>query len=156
MGSNKEKDGYGSGIIRIINICFEHILLHCHLLQDHRAGKIRTESGLWIPATYKTNRYSEWKEKTKIDDQVNHDGEDEADQKKPLKRQPHTHWARHNMKLDLKQRYGSRDKEMKHTQQIAKERLRKDKIKNIQLANKNKRDRNRKTHQKNVRRKGRN
>lgn len=36
--------------------------------QDSKAKKIRTESGVWIPATYKTNRYNMWKEKSKIDE----------------------------------------------------------------------------------------
>lgn len=39
-------------------------------VQDPRAGKIRTESGIWIPKTYKTGRYDEWKEKNKIEDRV--------------------------------------------------------------------------------------
>lgn len=39
-------------------------------VQDPRAGKIRTESGIWIPASYKTGRYADWKEKTKIEDIV--------------------------------------------------------------------------------------
>lgn len=39
-------------------------------VQDPRSGKIRTESGIWIPATYKTGRYADWKEKNKIEDQV--------------------------------------------------------------------------------------
>lgn len=32
-----------------------------------KAGKIKTESGAWIPATYKGNRYAQWKEKNKTD-----------------------------------------------------------------------------------------
>lgn len=39
-------------------------------VENPRAGKIRTESGIWIPATYKTGRYSEWKEKTKTEDML--------------------------------------------------------------------------------------
>lgn len=35
---------------------------------DKRAGKIKTESGVWIPATYKSNRYAQWKEKYKTSD----------------------------------------------------------------------------------------
>lgn len=46
-------------------------------VQDPRAGKIRTESGIWIPATYKTGRYADWKEKTKIEEQVNKEFEDD-------------------------------------------------------------------------------
>lgn len=46
-------------------------------VQDPRAGKIRTESGLWIPKTYNTGRYEQWKEKTKIEEQVHRElGED--------------------------------------------------------------------------------
>lgn len=41
--------------------------------------KIRTESGVWIPATYKTNRYSMWKEKNKI----NEDNEDDSEEESP-------------------------------------------------------------------------
>lgn len=39
-------------------------------VENPRAGKIRTESGIWIPATYKTGRYADWKEKTKTEDMV--------------------------------------------------------------------------------------
>lgn len=39
-------------------------------VENPRNGKIRTESGIWIPATYKTGRYADWKEKTKIEEQV--------------------------------------------------------------------------------------
>lgn len=39
-------------------------------VENPKAGKIRTESGIWIPATYKTGRYTEWKEKTKTEDMV--------------------------------------------------------------------------------------
>lgn len=39
-------------------------------VENPRAGKIRTESGIWIPATYKTGRYNDWKEKTKTEDMV--------------------------------------------------------------------------------------
>lgn len=39
-------------------------------VENPKAGKIRTESGIWIPATYKTGRYADWKEKTKTEDMV--------------------------------------------------------------------------------------
>lgn len=49
--------------------------------QDPKAKKIRTESGVWIPATYKTNRYSMWKEKCKINEDVSeNDSEEESPQ----------------------------------------------------------------------------
>lgn len=50
-------------------------------VQDPRAGKIRTESGIWIPATYKTGRYADWKEKTKIEEQVQKEFEDDENGK---------------------------------------------------------------------------
>lgn len=53
-------------------------------VQDPRAGKIRTESGIWIPATYKTGRYDDWKEKNKIEDQVKREFGDEYAGKKGL------------------------------------------------------------------------
>lgn len=46
---------------------------------DPRAGKIRTESGIWIPKSFKTNRYEDWKEKTKIEDQVHREFEESGE-----------------------------------------------------------------------------
>lgn len=49
--------------------------------QDPKAKKIRTESGVWIPATYKTNRYNMWKEKSKVDENDSEsDNEEESSQ----------------------------------------------------------------------------
>lgn len=45
--------------------------------QDPKAKKIRTESGVWIPATYKTNRYNMWKEKCKINEDASEDDSEE-------------------------------------------------------------------------------
>lgn len=42
-------------------------------VENPKAGKIKTESGIWIPATYKTGRYADWKEKTKTEDMVHHE-----------------------------------------------------------------------------------
>lgn len=35
-------------------------------IQNPRKGKIKTESGAWIPATYKSDRYAQWRDKTKV------------------------------------------------------------------------------------------
>lgn len=40
-------------------------------------GKIRTESGAWISASFKSNRYQQWKDKSKIDSRDNDDDDDE-------------------------------------------------------------------------------
>ncbi|KAJ8919065.1 hypothetical protein NQ315_016972 [Exocentrus adspersus] len=85
---------------------------------DARVGKIKTESGQWIPATYKSNRYAQWKEKTKVE----HDEEDDEEtptQKGPPQNKRYTHWAKHNDKVKLKQKKS----EIKTTDQIVKARL---------------------------------
>jgi DBP10CT (NUC160) domain len=46
--------------------------------------KIKTESGVWIPATYKTGKYKQWKDRSKADDQEDEDGEEAgAQQNRP-------------------------------------------------------------------------
>lgn len=91
-----------------------------------KAGKIRTESGVWIPASYKSNRYAEWKEKSKIQEEDDSEDEKEATQKRRnMSRAPNTHWARHNEKLHNKQRKS----ELKNTDQILKMRKLKEKKK---------------------------
>ncbi|XP_063906529.1 ATP-dependent RNA helicase DDX54 [Zophobas morio] len=95
-------------------------------VQDQRTGKIRTESGVWIPATYKSNRYAQWKEKSKITNES--DDENENTSQSRLQTQPNTHWAKHNKKLKLKQRKS----ELKTTDQILKARKIADKKKNKQ------------------------
>lgn len=59
--------------------------LNYRATQNPKAGKIRTESGVWIPATYKTNRYSAWKEKSKIDEADEDDSEEESPQAQKCK-----------------------------------------------------------------------
>lgn len=86
---------------------------------NSKVGKIKTESGAWIPATYKGNRYTQWKEKTKAT--ANDDDSDDNDERQRHPgnvRQPHTHWAKHNEKLKLK----NRTTELKSNDQILKAR----------------------------------
>ncbi|KZC05284.1 PREDICTED: ATP-dependent RNA helicase DDX54 [Dufourea novaeangliae] len=87
---------------------------------DRKINKIRTESGVWIPASYKTNRYSAWKEKSKVD-AANDDDSDEEEpaQMQKLLTTANTHWARHNKKL--KEKIQS-NKELKRPEQILKAR----------------------------------
>ncbi|XP_011312648.1 ATP-dependent RNA helicase DDX54 [Fopius arisanus] len=93
---------------------------------NSKVGKIRTESGVWIPATYKTNRYDQWKEKSKIDDEVNGTDEEEGENHR-LKTTSSTHWARHNQKL--KNKIGGKG-ELKTLEQVAKLRKIQEKKKN--------------------------
>lgn len=65
-----------------------------------------------------------------------------------------THWKRHNQKMELKKRMQNGDAgEIKAPDQIVRERIRLELIKNREKVNKRSRDGNRKRHMKNVRRK---
>ncbi|XP_067644860.1 ATP-dependent RNA helicase DDX54 [Eurosta solidaginis] len=96
-------------------------------VQDPRSGKIRTESGAWIPASFKTGRYNDWKEKSKIEEQIQREAETDDDGMKPLshkQRYPVGQHARHNAKMVVKQRAGGGENELRHPEQIVKARLR--------------------------------
>jgi hypothetical protein len=41
--------------------------------------KIRDESGAWIPVTYKSKRYAQWKERMKVADNLAGDADDDED-----------------------------------------------------------------------------
>ncbi|XP_043274262.1 ATP-dependent RNA helicase DDX54 [Venturia canescens] len=87
---------------------------------NSKVGKIRTESGAWIPATYKTNRYNQWKEKTKVGE-TNDDDDDEESHShtQKLKTTANTHWARHNQKMKEKVKSNA---ELKRPEQVLKAR----------------------------------
>jgi len=104
------------------------------LLQDKNVARIQTESGQWIPATYKTGRYKEWQERNKTDADEEEQSEEDEEEKQPEKRtrvvpsscstsldpialilrrhfyfaglisHPCTHWGRHNLKLEMKRK----------------------------------------------------
>ncbi|XP_056633508.1 ATP-dependent RNA helicase DDX54 [Diorhabda sublineata] len=104
-------------------------------VSDTRTGKIKTEAGVWIPATYKSDRYEQWKQKTKADqDGFDDNDEDDISAPKVPMRNPHTHWARHNEKVKMKQRKS----ELKSTDQIVKARLIAEKRKQRQKKGKSK------------------
>lgn len=94
-----------------------------------KAGKIRTEHGVWIAASYKTGRYDKWKDRTKVDDQMSRQQQDsdasDGEEAMPAQNNsyPHTHWGRHNAKLDQKK---MRDLGLKSAEQIVKQRMQKE------------------------------
>lgn len=49
--------------------------------EDNKKRKILTESGVWIPATYKTDRYERWKGKSKVDHNQPASDDSDDDQK---------------------------------------------------------------------------
>ncbi|ENN79304.1 hypothetical protein D910_11123 [Dendroctonus ponderosae] len=84
------------------------------IVGNPRKGKIKTESGAWFPSTYKSDRYAQWKEKTKTganDDDYGDEGSAPQDANGPRR---HTHWAKHNEKEKLKKRFS----DMKSMDQI--------------------------------------
>ncbi|XP_066138738.1 ATP-dependent RNA helicase DDX54 [Euwallacea fornicatus] len=86
-------------------------------VDNPKKGKIKTESGVWIPATYKSNRYAEWKDKTKVAQNVEDcDDDEEISPQNVTAPKRYTHWAKHNDKVKKKQRKS----EMKSMDQILK------------------------------------
>lgn len=119
-------------------------------VQDFRNGKIKTESGAWIPASFKTGRYSDWKEKSKIEEQIYKEVEENGEDvgKNPLsheRRYPVSRHARHNVKMQSKQSMGV-DKDLKTPEQIVKNRLRLEMIKKRNVDNAVSKNERRKKH----------
>jgi ATP-dependent RNA helicase DDX54/DBP10 len=114
-------------------------------VEDPRAGKIRTEHGVWIPASYKTDRYEKWKERTKVEENAEREIESDDDNdnfKQQMKRKDvHTHWGRHNAKVEKKKLI---DHELKNKDQLMKQRVRKEKLKSREAASKMRNDQKRK------------
>ncbi|XP_037901370.1 ATP-dependent RNA helicase DDX54 [Glossina fuscipes] len=118
-------------------------------VQDPRAGKIRTESGAWIPCSFKTGRYNEWKEKSKIEEQLAK--ETASDDDTPFKqlsheqRYPVSRHARHNAKVEAKKQAGvGGSKELRAPEQIVKSRMRLEFIKKRNAENATRKIENRK------------
>merc|ERR1719361_253612 len=47
---------------------------------DNDKKKIKTESGAYISATYKTNRYAKWKERSKMSQQTDANDDDDENE----------------------------------------------------------------------------
>ena len=46
---------------------------------DDSKKKIKTESGVWIPASYKSDRYAKWRERSKLEQQMEAEQDNEED-----------------------------------------------------------------------------
>merc|ERR1719220_313958 len=93
-------------------------------VQDDKK-RIKTESGVYISATYKTNRYAKWKERSKLAQQQ--EAVEEEDQeggrgaKRPNTRLPDSHPAMKKAKMAV--RVGRKNKnEIRRPEQILKTR----------------------------------
>ncbi|XP_053604213.1 ATP-dependent RNA helicase DDX54 [Plodia interpunctella] len=104
-----------------------------HVDPDGGRKMIRTESGGRVPATYKSGRYNEWRKRNAAPQRDDGDDDDDAGhaadagRKKPVS-EFRPHWVKHNERLAKKKAEAS-SKEFKNKQQIVKERLRKEKLK---------------------------
>ncbi|XP_046672425.1 ATP-dependent RNA helicase DDX54 [Homalodisca vitripennis] len=85
---------------------------------NSKVGKIKSESGTWIPATYKSGRYKAWVERSKAGEDSGSDNEDQEDSNTRLKTTPNTRWGRHNLKVQQKAKI-----KLKNTDQILKQRI---------------------------------
>lgn len=52
------------------------LIIICTASQGTNAKKIKTESGVWISASYKSDRYKAWMRKSKVEHQENDDDDD--------------------------------------------------------------------------------
>merc|ERR1712241_1274309 len=92
-------------------------------VQDDKK-RIKTESGVYISATYKTNRYSKWKERSKLAQQQDDDQDQDGggQRKRPSTALPASPPAMKKAKLAVK--VGRKNKnEIRRPEQILKQRV---------------------------------
>ncbi|XP_072939579.1 ATP-dependent RNA helicase DDX54 isoform X2 [Epargyreus clarus] len=98
-----------------------------HVDPDGGRKMIRTESGGRVPASFKSGRYEEWRRRNAQDDADDEPHSNNPNAKKPVS-EFRPHWVKHNERMAKKKSEAS-SKEFRDKQQIVKERLRKDKMK---------------------------
>ncbi|GFY50788.1 ATP-dependent RNA helicase DDX54 [Trichonephila inaurata madagascariensis] len=115
---------------------------------NDKSKKMKTESGVWIPKSYKTDVYKKWKEVNKIRYQQN-DNDEEDNQSEFGKQRPMFGYMRRWTKKVGPQEKSSRPpkRELKNAEEILKGRKRLEKLKNLRLRKKRQ---CKSTHKKNV------
>lgn len=58
-----------------------HKYVSAQSLEKKQVKKIKSESGQWIPITYKSDRYEKWQEKSKLKNSVNEEHDEDEDKK---------------------------------------------------------------------------
>ncbi|CAM1299691.1 DDX54 (predicted), partial [Pycnogonum litorale] len=101
--------------------------------RDTKAKRIKTESGVWIPATYKSDRYKQWKDKQKKDyvDDDNLEGEEsDGDKKRDSKLHRKNNQSRRVRMKDRKSTQNNKPprRELKTNEQILKARNKNEKL----------------------------
>ncbi|CAH2244150.1 jg23456 [Pararge aegeria aegeria] len=98
-----------------------------HVDPDGGRKMIRTESGGRVSASFRSGRYAEWRKRNAVqEDDEPADGPPAASERNVSEFRPR--WMKHNERLSKKKAEASSN-EFRNKQQIVKERLRKDKIK---------------------------
>ncbi|XP_049870083.1 ATP-dependent RNA helicase DDX54 [Pectinophora gossypiella] len=98
-----------------------------HVDPDGGRKMIRTESGGRVPASYRSGKYDEWRKRNAPAEADSDDEPRDNTRKKPVS-EFRPHWVKHNERIDKKKATAS-SKEFRDKQQIVKERLRKEKLK---------------------------
>ncbi|XKL62330.1 hypothetical protein PGB90_002163 [Kerria lacca] len=76
-----------------------------YVAENNKEKMIKSESGQWIPVSYKSDRYKKWQERNKIINEEEND-DDTNDFQKPTSSYSmrlDTHWGKHNLKMYEKQ-----------------------------------------------------
>jgi len=95
---------------------------------DGNKKRIKTESGVWIPASYKSDRYAKWRERSKIaqmqeaQEQEGHDDQESENPRKKFKGMPSSHPAMRKAKLAVPKHKKGPRAELKRPEQVLKQR----------------------------------
>lgn len=95
---------------------------------DGNKKRIKTESGVWIPASYKSDRYAKWRERSKIaqmqeaQEQEGHDDQELDNPRKKFKGMPSSHPAMRKAKLAVPKHKKGPRAELKRPEQVLKQR----------------------------------
>lgn len=58
-----------------------HKYVSAQSLEKKQVKKIKSESGNWIPITYKSDRYEKWQEKTKLKNSMTEENDEDEERK---------------------------------------------------------------------------
>lgn len=58
-----------------------HKYVSAQSLEKKQVKKIKSESGQWIPITYKSDRYEKWQEKSKLKNSVSEENDEDEERK---------------------------------------------------------------------------
>lgn len=65
-----------------------HKYVSAQSLEKKQVKKIKSESGQWIPITYKSDRYEKWQEKSKLKNSVSEENDEDEEKKTAPRKYP--------------------------------------------------------------------